>query len=83
MSNFDPLLEALRKFKSSGDEGFEGLLRDCLETLAQRTLRLQKSGAQGGAILEVPDSMVFHQIQIFWSNWRSMKTRESVAKQSL
>jgi hypothetical protein len=48
MSNFDPLLEALRELKSSGDEGFEGLLRDCLETLAQRTLRLQKSGAQAG-----------------------------------
>jgi hypothetical protein len=48
MSNFDPLLKALQAFKAQGDAGFEGLVRDCLEKLSQRTLRLQKSGAQGG-----------------------------------
>ena len=48
MTEFTPLLDALRKFKASGDAGFEGLIRDCLQTLSQRTLRLQKSGAQRG-----------------------------------
>jgi hypothetical protein len=59
MSNFDPLLKALQTFKAQGDAGFEGLVRDCLEKLSQRTLRLQKSGAQGGQDLRSdtnPDS---------------------------
>jgi hypothetical protein len=30
MTEFTPLLDALRKFKASGDAGFEGLIRDCL-----------------------------------------------------
>lgn len=48
MPDFAPLLDALRNLKAQGDDGFEGLIRDCLESLSGRTLRLQKSGPQGG-----------------------------------
>jgi len=53
--DFAPLLKALRNFKAQGEAGFEGLMRDCLETLSQRTLRLQKSGPQGGEDLRSDD----------------------------
>jgi len=45
---FAPLLEALRKLKSNSEDGFEGLIRDLLQHVSQRTLRLVKSGPQGG-----------------------------------
>jgi hypothetical protein len=48
MSDYDLLLDALRDLKAQSGSGFEGLIRDCLETLSKRTLRLQKSGPQGG-----------------------------------
>src|SRR5688572_16933796 len=56
MSDYELLLDALRKFKAQSDSGFEGLVRDCLESLLKRTLRLLKSGPQGGKdILSDPD----------------------------
>lgn len=48
MEEFAPLLKALRKLKPQGGDGFEGLIRDCLEAASGRHLRLQKSGPQDG-----------------------------------
>jgi hypothetical protein len=45
---FAPLLKLLRKIKAQSEAGFEGLMRDCLEELSQRSLLLHKSGPQGG-----------------------------------
>lgn len=45
---FAPLLDALRKFKAQGGDGFEGLVSDLLQHVTGRSLRLVKSGPQGG-----------------------------------
>jgi len=47
-STYKPLLEALRALNSTGEEGFEGLLRDAVGQLAGQRLGLNKSGPQGG-----------------------------------
>lgn len=46
--DFASLLEALRNLKAQGDTGFEGLIRDLLESVCNRTFRLLKSGPQAG-----------------------------------
>ncbi len=46
--DYAPLLDALRKLKAQGCDGFEGLFRDLLQHISGRTLRLVKSGPQGG-----------------------------------
>lgn len=45
---FELLLEALRKLKAAGELGFEGLIRDLLESISGRAFRLVKSGPQAG-----------------------------------
>ena len=45
---FAPLLKALRALKAQGEAGFEGFMRDLLQHISGRTLRLMKSGPQGG-----------------------------------
>jgi len=42
-------LAVLRKLDASGDQGFEGFVRDCLEEHLGLRFRLMKSGPQGGA----------------------------------
>ena len=39
---------ALRKLEPHGEDGFEGLVRDLLQHVSGRTLRLVKSGPQSG-----------------------------------
>lgn len=46
MSN--QLLDALRKLKPSGVQGFEGLVAQLLEALTERRFYLAKSGSQEG-----------------------------------
>lgn len=46
---FDSLLQALRDLNSQSAFGFEGFIRDALAFIAQRTLRLVKSGPQEGS----------------------------------
>ncbi|MES1158829.1 MAG: hypothetical protein ABUL42_02935 [Terricaulis silvestris] len=46
---FPSLLGALRALRAANAEGFEGLIRDCLEVLCKRTLNLKKSGHQDGS----------------------------------
>lgn len=45
---FAPLLDALRKLKVANEIGFEGFMRDVLQFIAGRPLRLVKSGPQSG-----------------------------------
>lgn len=47
-TDFSPILAALRKLKSSGAGGFEGLVRDTLEIVCCQRLYLVKSGPQKG-----------------------------------
>lgn len=47
--NFPTLLQALRSLRADNADGFEGLIRDALEVLCQRTLNLKKSGHQDGS----------------------------------
>jgi hypothetical protein len=47
--NYPRLLAALRNLRSTNAEGFEGLVRDCLEVVAARRLFLNKAGPQEGA----------------------------------
>lgn len=47
--NYPKLLAALRNLRSTNAEGFEGLVRDCLEVVAARRLFLNKAGPQEGA----------------------------------
>ncbi len=42
------LLHALRALKAQGAGGFEGLVRDCIETITGQRIRLVKSGPQDG-----------------------------------
>ncbi|MCW0236330.1 MAG: hypothetical protein OJJ21_22220 [Ferrovibrio sp.] len=48
MSNFEPLLTALRNKKAQSSSGFEGLLRDLLKAISGRDFMLSKGGEQGG-----------------------------------
>jgi hypothetical protein len=45
---FKALLDSLRKLPDVGEDGFEGMLRDNVAKVADRHLRLVKSGPQGG-----------------------------------
>lgn len=47
--NYPKLLAALRSLRSTNAEGFEGLVRDCLELVSARRLFLNKAGPQEGA----------------------------------
>lgn len=48
MSNFPQLQASLRKLHASGSTGFEGLIRNCLESLSNRNFKIVKSGPQKG-----------------------------------
>lgn len=45
---FKPLIDSLRALPDVGEDGFEGMLRDAVASVADRSLRLVKSGSQGG-----------------------------------
>lgn len=48
MSSIELLHKALLNLKATGSDGFEGLVRDCIESVANRNFRLVKSGPQQG-----------------------------------
>lgn len=64
ITNYPTLLAALRKLASSNEDGFEGLVRDCLALMCKRTIRLKKSGPQGGSDMVADKDVLLPHIQV-------------------